>query len=228
MEAQIRLGGSVLSSDIDEKVEHLTEEPEADEPSETPPPSEAEEAPEEPDRLAAVAERIRSDSGQVILTDQAVFLEAPFGFTEDELDEIWVEMVESDEYRDIVRTPDERSGTVYAHSDLLLTVPYAKLMVRTQANDPVYLIVETVRDESKIYPRPTGAAFFENEPFNLVLEDVLKHVETILATEGYSDICVIHPSNGATYLYSDRYLDEAGAMPIAQWVEVDMYLPGNQ
>jgi hypothetical protein len=61
-----------------------------------------------------------------------------------------------------------------------------------------------------------------------VLEDVLKHVETILQTEGYADIKVIHPSNGATYLYSDRYLDEASAMPIAQWVEVDMHLPGNQ
>jgi hypothetical protein len=245
---QIQLGGNALSSDIEEKVVHLAEEPEADEPSETPPPSEAEEAaagdeaqageqaeaeqaeeaPEEPDKLAAVAERIRSDSGQVILTDQAIFLEEPFGFTEDELDEIWVEMVENGEYRDIVRTPDERSGTVYVHSDVLLTVPYAKLMLRTQANDPVYLIVETVRDESKIYPRPTGAAFFENEPFNLVLEDVLKHVETIKGTEGYSDIRVIHPSNGATYLYSDRYLDEAQAMPIAQWVEVDMHLDSNQ
>jgi hypothetical protein len=231
-----------VSPEFDEKVEHLSESPEPEEAAETSVGEEAqaseqaetataetpEEAPEEPDKLAAVAERIRSDSGQVILTDQAIFLEEPFGFTEDELDEIWVEMVENGEYRDIVRTPDERSGTVYVHSDVLLTVPYAKLMLRTQANDPVYLIVETVRDESKIYPRPTGAAFFENEPFNLVLEDVLKHVETIKGTEGYSDIRVIHPSNGATYLYSDRYLDEAQAMPIAQWVEVDMHLDSNQ
>ena len=245
---QIKLGGSALSPDTDEKVAHPGEDPEAGEASATPPPSEVEEAsagdeaqageqadveqaeetPEKPDRLGPVAERIRSDSAQVILTDQAVFLEEPFGFTEDELDEIWVDMVENGEYRDIVRTPDERSGTVYVHSDVLLTVPYAKLMIRTQANDPVYLIVETVRDESKIYPRPTAAAFFENEPFNLALEDVLKHVETILQTEGYSDIHVIHPSNGATYMYSDRYTNEAEAMPIAQWVEVDMYLDSNQ
>jgi hypothetical protein len=234
---------NALSPDIEERVEHLGEEPEANEPSEAPlpeasadeeaaeTPGEAgadEETPETPDRLAAVAERVRSDSRQVVLTDAAVFLEEPFSFTEDELDEVWVAMVENDEYRDIVRTPDERSGVVFVHSDASVTVPYAKMMIRSQANDPVYLIVEMVREESKIYPRPTGAAFFENEPFNLVLEDVLKHVETILATEAYSDIHVIHPSNGATYMYSDRYTDETEAMPIAQWVEVDMYLDCNQ
>jgi hypothetical protein len=147
---------------------------------------------------------------------------------EDDLDEAWGEMAASDEFRDIVRTKDEKTGITYVHSEVLLTAPYAKLMLRTAANDPVYLIVETVRDESKIYPRPTGAAFFENEPFNLVLDDVLVHVETIQATEGYSDIKVIHPSNGATYLFSDRYLDEDRALPMAQWVEVDMHLPSNQ
>lgn len=178
--------------------------------------------------LTAIAEHVRADSSQVVLTDPAVFSGEPFLMSEDDLDETWAEMAESEEFRDIVRTKDEKSGITYVHSEALLTVPYAKLMLRTAANDPVYLIVETVRDESRIYPRPTAASFFEFEPFNLVLEDVLEHVETILATEAYSDIKVVHPSNGATYLFSERYLDEARALPMAQWVEVDVNLPSNQ
>ena len=242
------MGEAKLSSDTDEHVEPIAQEPEAEKATDATQPAQPEEVaaseesqdtePTEPseeqkaaqrrERLSAIAEHIRSDSGQVRLTDPAVFLAEPFSMDEDDLDEAWAEMAGSDEFRDIIRTRDEKTGITYVHSEVLLTAPYAKLMLRTAANDPVYLIVETVRDESKIYPRPTAATFFEYEPFNLVLDDVLVHVETILATEGYSDIKVIHPSNGATYLFSDRYMDEDHALPMAQWVEVDMHLPSNQ
>jgi hypothetical protein len=102
------------------------------------------------------------------------------------------------------------------------------MMLRTRGDDPVYLIVSTVRDESRIYPRPTAAAFFEFEPFSLALEDVLKHVETIKADPAYADIKCVTPSNGAVYMYSDRFLDEPKAQNMAQWVEVDMNLDRNQ
>ena len=139
-----------------------------------------------------------------------------------------IELRENDEFRDIVSTEDERTGEIFMHSEVLITVPYAQLMLRKRADDPIYLIVATVRDESRIYPRSTAASYFEFEPFNLRLEDVLVHVEEILADEQYSDIHVVKPSNGATYLYSDRYYDEVNALAHAQWVEVDMHLPGNQ
>ena len=49
-------------------------------------------------------------------------------------------------------------------------VPYARLLLRTQADDPVYLIAQTVRDNAQTYPRPTPVTFFELDPFNLPLE----------------------------------------------------------
>jgi hypothetical protein len=199
-------------------------EPEGIKTSEDIPPEDAaaaEREKEEKQRLASVASHIRSESAGVRLTEPAVFLEEPFSLTAPELEEVWFKMSQDLEYADIVHTRDPRSGDVFVHSSTLITVPYAHLMLRKRHDDPAYLIVETIRDESRIYPRPMKPSVFELEPFSLDGEEIARHVEALSSQEAYADIKSVEASTGAVYLYSDRYLNEAKAQSIVQWIEVD-------
>jgi hypothetical protein len=101
-------------------------------------------------------------------------------------------------------------------------------MIRSQANDPTFLIAQTVRDNARIYPKPTSLEFFDCEPFCLGFDDVAAHVKTIAKDPAYADIKPVTVSNGMVYLYSDKFLSQAQAQAMAQWVEVDVHLDSNQ
>jgi hypothetical protein len=180
------------------------------------------------ERLASVVDHIRRESRAARITSPVVFATEPFSLTEEQLAEVWTAIAGDTAYADIVRTADERSGEEFLHSTTYLTVPYALLLLRSQANDPAYLIAETVRDYSKTYPRPTSVEFFELEPFNLKLEEVFAHLTIMGSLEEYADVKQLTVSNGMVYLYSDRYLAQPQAQSIAQWDEVDSHLNSNQ
>lgn len=188
-----------------------------------------EEAPEAPRPGAKeVAEHIRTESRAAALTDPAVFAEGPFSLDEEELGRVMGDLAQDEAYADIVHTADERTGAEYLHSTTFLTVAYAKHLIRARANDPAYLIAQTVRENSEIYPKPTSLEFFEADPFGLELDDVLTYMKAILKDEACADIKPVTVSNGMVYLYSDKFLSEAQAQAMAQWVEVDMHLDSNQ
>lgn len=188
-----------------------------------------EETPEAPrPGVKEVAEHVRTVSRAAELTDPSVFAEEPFSLDEEELARVMGDLAQDEAYADIVRTADERTGAEYLHSTTLLSVAYAKHLIRARANDPVYLIVQTVRENSEIYPKPTSLEFFEFDPFGLKFDDVLMHMKAILAGEAYADIKPVTVSNEMVYLYSDKFLSEAQAQAMAQWVEVDMHLDSNQ
>lgn len=188
-----------------------------------------EETPEAPrPGVKEVAEHVRTVSRAAELTDPSVFAEEPFSLDEEELARVMGDLAQDEAYADIVRTADERTGAEYLHSTTLLSVAYAKHLIRARANDPAYLIVQTVRENSEIYPKPTSLEFFEFDPFGLKFDDVLMHMKAILADEAYADIKPVTVSNEMVYLYSDKFLSEAQAQAMAQWVEVDMHLDSNQ
>ncbi len=199
-----------------------TLEPEAEAAAET---AEAEEARK---LLETVVDHIRRESRAAHITSPAVFAEEPFSFEEEQLDGVWDAIAADPQYADIVRTADEKSGEEFLHSTKYLVVPYARLLLRTQADDPVFLIASTVRDNSEIYPRATPVTFFELDPFNLPLEEIFAHITVMDGLEEYSDIKRVTVTNGMVCLYSDRYLTEPRAMAIAQWAEVDSHLNSNQ
>jgi len=174
------------------------------------------------------AELIRAESRAGGLTDPAAIAKEPFSFDDEELAEAMEALDHDEAYADIVRTADERSGAEYLHSTTFLTVAYAKLAIRARADDPAYLIAQTVRENSEIYPKPTSLEFFQFEPFGLKAEDVLTYVKAILADEAYKDIRTVTVTNGMDYLYSDKFLSAGQAQAMAQWVEVDMHLDCNK
>jgi hypothetical protein len=209
---------------------HIVEEaPEGGTPETLEPNDEAAaEAAEALKRLTAVTDHIRRESRAARITSPAVFAEEPFSYDEEQLGGVWEAIASDPDLADIVRTPDEKSGAGFLHSTKYLVVPYARLLLRTQANDPVFLIAQTVRDNAETYPRPTPVTFFELDPFNLPLEEVFAHVTVMGSLEEYADIKSVTVSNGMVCLYSDRYLTESQARGIAQWDEVDKHLNSNQ
>jgi hypothetical protein len=190
--------------------------------------AEAAEAEEALKRLETAVGHIRRESRAAHITSPAVFAEEPFSLNEEQLEGVWEAIASDPQYADIVRTADEKSGEEFLHSTKYLVVPYARLLLRTQADDPVFLIASTVRDNSEIYPRATPVTFFELDPFSLPLEEIFAHLTVMGSLEEYSDIKRVTVTNGMVCLYSDRYLTEPRAMAIAQWDEVDQHLNSNQ
>lgn len=108
----------------------------------------------------------------------------------------------------------------YFFSDLGMTPTYAAFLFRLEEKDLVGLIVETVREDSRLYPRPTPLDFFRGPPFGLgtgQLEDVLGRIRE---REDCRDIRESRASNGARYLYSTLHLSPEHAEGLTEWNEV--------
>ena len=168
-----------------------------------------------------MAERVRGDSrDRVTLTPDAVLYDLTPGTERGKIDDLLTEMQREARYADIHGVPAS-SGEVYFHSDIYLSDNYAKILLRAMANDPCATIAETVRDASRIFPKPTNVLLFKEEVFGIdpgKLEAVI--AETMRKPE-FGDIKkMVHPSTGAAYLYSSQYMDEGQVWTMVDWIEV--------
>lgn len=109
----------------------------------------------------------------------------------------------------------------YLYSDKFMTDNYAVLLARTVAKNPYITIAETVREESRVYPRPTKVAQFYDPFFQIDGEQMQTIVENLLQKQEYQDIKKIVASTGAIYLYSTKYLEPGAAQWQVQWEEVE-------
>lgn len=114
----------------------------------------------------------------------------------------------------------EGSRNVYYFSTLSMTESYATYLARLGENDPLRLIADTVRDESRIYPRTTDMRVFSEAPFLLPPWKVQTLVEELAKDPDCADIQSCKASNGAVYLYSTKYIDKAYAEGLTEWNEV--------
>ena len=106
-----------------------------------------------------MAERVRGDSrDRVTLTPDAVLYDLTPGTERGKIDDLLTEMQGEARYADIHGVPAS-SGEVYFYSDIYLSDNYAKILLRAMANDPCATIAETVRDASRIFPKPTMCCF---------------------------------------------------------------------
>jgi hypothetical protein len=112
------------------------------------------------------------------------------------------------------------SGTRYYFSTISMTRAYATHLARIADRDPLRLVAETVREESRIYPRPTPIIAFCDPPFRITSGDLPSILEGLTATEEFSDIRSCRASNGAVYLYSTRHLTPDHAEGLTEWNEV--------
>jgi len=113
-----------------------------------------------------------------------------------------------------------RKAELWYFSSRSMTDAYALHLARSEEGDKALLIAETVRDESKIYPRPTDPRCFSDPPFRIGTGELEAALAEIRQRPDTTDICFCTASNGAVYLYSRDFLGERLAESLAEWIEV--------
>ena len=136
-----------------------------------------------------------------------------------ELREALGEMMSDERYQDIESVVVAKKGDYY-YSSRYITANYAEILARAEANDPLSQIAATVRNDSKLYPRPTAVLYLTDPAFGLDPKNLDIDIDELLSKPEYGDIKLVRASNGAGYLYSDLYISEALAQADAEWNEV--------
>lgn len=112
------------------------------------------------------------------------------------------------------------SSETWFFSERSMTGAYALHLLRLEERDPVRLIADTVRDDSRIYPRPTDIRFFNDPPFSMSDRDLRQALGMMELRPDCADIRRCNASNGALYLYSTLHLAENLAESLCEWIEV--------
>lgn len=109
------------------------------------------------------------------------------------------------------------SRDVYYFSDRFMTAAYALHLFRVAEKDPARMIADTVRDESRIYPRPTPVSTFLATPFRLTTAELDGLLWQISQRNDMTDIKSTAASDGSIYLYSSDFLEDTHADSLAEW-----------
>ncbi len=121
-------------------------------------------------------------------------------------------------------TPDIESipgvATTYWFSTRGMTRAYAVHLARIEDNDPPRLVAETVREESRLYPRATALERFADHPFRLSRSDLADILESLGTRPETADIRSCRTSDDSVFLFSTLYLSEEHAQGLAEWEAV--------
>ena len=168
-----------------------------------------------------IAEKVRADSRDRVELTPAGDLHALSGETKAEtIDAVLTEMQTDERYADI-RKVTAANGNVFLHSERHVSSGYAVLLKRAAAGDPCATIADTVRDESRTYPRATKVLLFEEKVFGIAPGELEGAIAEISRREEFDDIKkLVHPTTGGVYLYSSRHMVEALAVASMDWEEV--------
>ncbi len=128
------------------------------------------------------------------------------------------ELIAAEEAEDIKKIAGSRD--TYYFSEKEMTSSFALHLFRVEERDLVRLVADTVRDESRIYPRPTYATTFLERPFSLKQSELDETLNRIAMRPDTADIGTCCTSNGVLFLYSREYLGDTHAMGLAEFIEV--------
>ena len=168
-----------------------------------------------------MAEKVRGDSRNRVTLTPAGDLYALVPETEqDRIAALLDEMQTEARFADIKKVTAS-NGDGYFHSEIYLSGNYAIILLRAMANDPCAAIADTVRDYSRIFPKPINSELFKEKAFGIDPGEVEVYIAETLRKPEFIDIKkMVHPSTGAVYLYSSQYLDGDQAWHIMDWDEV--------
>ncbi len=112
-----------------------------------------------------------------------------------------------------------KNGTPHYFSVLSLSETYAGILVRKSEN-PLSMVAEVVRENSRLYPRPVTVDGFREPPFELTPEEIAECLATMETQEEYEDIGQTVTSVGTLFLFSTRHLEPDYAFTLAEWLDV--------
>ncbi|MDR2586627.1 MAG: hypothetical protein LBC23_00010 [Coriobacteriales bacterium] len=133
--------------------------------------------------------------------------------------ELYVFGVEMEDIR--ILHGKERS---YLYSTRFMSDNYANWAFLALEDDAARTLVECVREESRVYPRPMLARSLENPPFSLSAQAVQVAFEDVAASGLFTDIQSTSASNGDVYYFSTDYLSPAYARSLAEYYSVELPL----
>lgn len=112
----------------------------------------------------------------------------------------------------------------YLYSSDYMTDTYAHWAFLAEEGDDVLTLVENVREESRLYPRPMLATSLSNKPYHWSAEQIEQVWQAVQESGAYPDIKTCGASNGDQYFYSTDYLSDAQAKALAEWYSVERYM----
>lgn len=183
---------------------------------ETPP---VEEEPKAPHRV--LADYLRGCSANDAVVDRRELLAPPYALTEEALDVLLMQIRAEEEGSDIVEIAQQ--DTCFYYSDRYMSHNYARILVFTHEQDACATLAQTVRFECETYPRPFKASMLALHPYRFDDDKIASTLHFLAQTEAYQDIHPVEASNGAIYLYSDRYMSVGKAQGLCEWIEVEQY-----
>jgi hypothetical protein len=165
-----------------------------------------------------IGERVRADSRDTQLLTPVDGLYGEIGWDKSAYNPD--EIRKDPRYEDI-KTVTASSGEQFFYSTRHMSDYFAVLLSRVAAHDPCATIAETVRDESRIYPRPTCVLLFKEKLFGMNEADLKEIVDKTLQRPEYGDLkMMVHPATGGVYLYSSQHMDGDTAFSLMDWQEV--------
>jgi hypothetical protein len=169
-----------------------------------------------------LAGAIRADSLEKALLTPVSDIYAMAPDTEPAIIDVLLRGMQTEERFADIKKVAAANGDVYYHSDNYLVDSYAVTLLMSMAGNHCATIAETVREESRTYPRTTNVAIFGAQGvYNIPADDLDAIILETVRKPEYSDIKrIVHPSTGAVHLYSDRYIEEARAWAMMDWEEV--------
>lgn len=167
------------------------------------------------DVRTALAECVRAYSREGRLFSAADLPEAARAAPDD-----WGRLVAeaAAEHPDLRTVAPAGGGTAY-FSERHMSCAYARILA-ARGGDPLPLIVRTVREQSRLHPRPVPAAIFGEPPFDLSPQDIAACLERMQSGSETADIARTVTSAGTTFLYSTRHLHPDHAAALAEWIDV--------
>ena len=172
---------------------------------------------------AAMIIRKKSESGQLTLKEEILRELIRQGFLKPEDSDMGFQ------FEAILKHTIEKNGDLkevcdgqsipHYYSSVNMAERYANILIQ-KGGDCLVLMAEMIRENSKIYPRPTPLDVFAKSPFGFAREEIFSHIRKMAEQEEYQDIRQTTTSIGTVFLFSTLYLDPDYAAFLAEWIDV--------
>ncbi|MBJ7223013.1 MULTISPECIES: YdhW family putative oxidoreductase system protein [unclassified Brenneria] len=168
-----------------------------------------------------VAGYIRQRSAAGELVDARNFQAAPYSLDAETLDRLFEQINHSQDCADLLSISNDEAR--YYYSDRHMSHNYARLLVFTHQQDICKTIADTVRFECQTYPRPYKVQMLRLPPYALTQEKIDGAMRFFEQSDAFQDIRLVAASNGASYLFSERFMSYGKARGLCEWIEVEQY-----
>lgn len=162
-----------------------------------------------------LAEKVRGDSKYLAeLTSAAALAPVQAGAASTDIEATLAELAKDDAQFADIKSIHGPTGKAYFFSQKYMTETYARILARVKAEDACITIAETVREESRVYPRVTNVELFKYGLFKIDRDQL----DSLVARtqELYEDVKSIRTWTGSLYLYSTKYLSPYWAAFLAK------------